>query len=59
MQGYSTAQNYGTIKNFARGKTSSLPNIVAANSPLWDENRNRDKDKVTESRRELDMAVSR
>ena len=29
---------------FARGKTSSLPNVIAANSPRWDENRNRGKD---------------
>ena len=53
---YSTAQNYGTI--FARGKTSCLPNVVAAKSLRWDENRNRGKDKVTESRGELDVAIS-
>ena len=44
---------------FARGKTSSLPNVVAANSPRWDENRNRSKDEATESRGELDAAMSR
>ena len=38
---------------FARGKTSSLPNVVAANSPRWDENRNHGKDEATESRCEL------
>ena len=43
----------------ARGKTSSLPNVVAANSPRWDENRNRGKDEATESRGELDAAMSR
>jgi len=44
---------------FARGKTLSLPNVVAANSPQWDENRNRGKDKASESRGELDAAMSR
>ena len=38
---------------FACGKTSSLPNVVAANSPRWDENRNHAKDEATESRGEL------
>ena len=33
-----------TMGPFARGKTSSLPNVIAANSPRWDENRNRGKD---------------
>ena len=33
-----------TMGPFARGKTSSLPNVTAANSPRWDENRNRGKD---------------
>ena len=41
------------------GKTSPLPNVVAASSPRWDENRNRGKNKVTESRGELDAALSR
>ena len=26
-----------TMGPFARGKTSSLPNMIAANSPWWDE----------------------
>jgi len=38
-----------TMGPFARGKTSSLPNVVAANSPRWDKNRNRGKDEATES----------
>ena len=42
----------------ARGKTSSLSNVVAANSPRWDENRNRGKDEATESHGELDAAMS-
>ena len=50
---------FETIGPFARGKTSSLPNVVAANSPRLDENRNRGKDEVTESRSELDAAMSR
>lgn len=33
-----------TTGQFARAKTSSLPNVMAANSPWWDENRNRGKD---------------
>ena len=33
-----------TMGPFAGGKTSSLPNVIAANSPRWDENRNRGKD---------------
>ena len=33
-----------TMGPFARGKTSSLPNMIAANSPQWDENCNRGKD---------------
>jgi len=33
-----------TMEPFARGKTLSLPNVVAANSPRWDENRDRGKD---------------
>ena len=37
---------------FARGKTLSLPNVIAANSLGWDENRNRGKDESTESRGE-------
>ena len=41
------------MEPFARGKTSSLQNVVAANSPRWDENRNRGKDEATESRGEL------
>ena len=48
-----------TMGPLARGKTSSLPNLVAANSPRWDENRNHGKDKATESRSELDAAMSR
>ena len=48
-----------TIGPFARGKTSSWLNVVAANSPWWDENRNRGKDEVTESGGELDAAMSR
>ena len=48
-----------TMGRFARGKTSSLPNVVAANSPRWDENRDRGKDEVTESRGELDAVMSR
>jgi len=44
---------------FARSKTSSLPNVVAANSPRWDKNHNRSKDEATESRGELDAAMSR
>ena len=43
----------------ARGKTSSLQNVVTVNSPRWDENRNRGKDEATESRGELDAAMSR
>ena len=39
-----------TIGPFARGKTSSLPNVIAANSQLWDENYRRGKD---ESNRNL------
>ena len=38
-----------TMGPFACGKTSSLPNVVAANSSQWDENRNHGKDEVTES----------
>jgi len=30
-----------TTEPCARGKTSSLPNVFTANSPRWDENRNR------------------
>ena len=45
-----------TMGPLARGKTSSLPNVVAAN---WDENRNRGKDEATESHGELDAAMSR
>ena len=41
---------------FARGKTSSLPNMVAAISLRWDENRNRGKDEATKSRGELGAA---
>jgi len=48
-----------TMGPFARSKTSSLPNVVAANSPRWDENRDRGKDEVTESRGELDAVMSR
>ena len=48
-----------TMGPLARGKTSSLPNVVAANSPRWDENRNRGKDEATESHGELDAAMSR
>ena len=48
-----------TMGPLARGKTSSLPNVVGANSPRWDENRNRGKDEATESRGELDAAMSR
>ena len=44
---------------FARGKTSSLINVVAAHSPRWDENCNRGKDETTKSRGELDAAMSR
>ena len=33
-----------TMGPFTRGKTSSLPNMIAANLPRWDENRNRGKD---------------
>ena len=33
-----------TTEPCARGKTSSLPNVFTANSPRWDENRNRGKD---------------
>ena len=29
---------------FARGKTQCLPNVIAANSPGWDENHNRGED---------------
>jgi len=47
-----------TMGPFACGKTSSLPNVVAANSPQWDENHNRGKDEATESRGELDAAMS-
>ena len=48
-----------TMGPLARGKTSSLPNVVGANSPRWDENRNRGKDEANESRGELDAAISR
>ena len=48
-----------TMEPFARGKTSSLTNVVAANSPRSDENRTRRKDEATESRGELDTAMSR
>ena len=44
---------------FAPGKTLSLPNVVAANSPRWDENCNRGKYEATESHGELDAAMSR
>ena len=45
---------------FARGKTLSLPIVIAANSPQWDENRSRGKDEsATESRGELDAAMPR
>ena len=37
-----------TMGPFAGGKTLSLPNVVAMNSPWWDENRNRGKDEATE-----------
>ena len=33
-----------TMEPCARDKTSSLPNVFSANSPWWDENRNRGKD---------------
>ena len=33
-----------TMGPFVRGKTSPLPIVIAANSPRWDENRNRGKD---------------
>ena len=48
-----------TMGPFARGKTLSLPNVVAANSPRSDENRNRGKDEAPESHGELDAAMSR
>ena len=48
-----------TMGPFARRKTLSLPNVVAANSPRWDENRNLGNDKATESCGELDAAMSR
>ena len=48
-----------TMGPLARGKTSPLPNVVGANSPRWDENHNRGKDEATESRGELDTAMSR
>ena len=47
------------MEPFAHGKTSYLPNVVAANSLWWDENRSRGKDEATESRGELDAAMSR
>ena len=37
------------MEPFAHGKTSSLPNVVAVNSPRWDKNRNHGKDEATES----------
>ena len=46
-----------TMGPLARGKISSLPNVVGANSPRWDENRNHSKDEATESRDELDAAM--
>ena len=33
-----------TTEPCTRSKTSSLPNVFTANSPRWDENRNRGKD---------------
>ena len=32
-----------TMGPFACSKTSSLPNVIAVNSPWWDENRSRGK----------------
>ena len=40
-----------TMEPFARGKILSLPNVVAANSPWWDENRNRGKDESNQKPR--------
>ena len=47
-----------TMGPLACGKTSSLPNVVAVNSPRWDESCNCGKDEATESRGELDAAMS-
>ena len=46
-----------TMGPFARGKTSSLPNAIATNSPRWDETAIAAKTKATESRGELDSAM--
>ena len=48
-----------TTEPFECGKTSSLPNVIAANSPRWDEKRNRGKDEATETHGELDAAMSK
>ena len=40
-----------TMGPFARGKTSSLPIVIAANSLRWDENRNRGKDESNQKLR--------
>ena len=47
-----------TMGPLARCKTLSLPNVVAVNSRWWDENCNRGKEETTESRGELDTAMS-
>ena len=47
-----------TMGPFARGKTSSLPNVIAANSPRWDENRNRSKDESNRKPR-VDRCIDR
>ena len=47
------------MEPFVHAKTSSLPNVVAANSPRWDENRSHGKDEASESRVEIDAAMSR
>ena len=40
-----------TIGPFARGKASSLPNVIATNSPRWDEKRNHGKDESNQKPR--------
>ena len=40
-----------TKEPHARDKTSSLPNVFTANSPRWDENRNRGKDESNQKPR--------
>ena len=48
LQSYTTLQDgtvlVQTMGPLAHGKTSSLPNVIAVNSPRRDENRNHGKD---------------